>query len=238
MIHKLIEDTKDISIRSLFTRWEEFSNNKCIPLNIWNDYWALEKRKKMKKQSSGKRINSYSRKSRKDILLKTFREKPYYAFSRDDLLDILWDTWELNDRTIDSKIKRLRTNLAPDEAIHSLNGRWYFFAKWEFVLKESWECTEIINWIYYINDLWAIYSNWILHMLSRSQLVIFEILFNNKNIVFSRENLLEKEGVSLSSNPNIIDTIIRRIRWLLKGISRGLEKKIVSERWIWYVWRD
>lgn len=176
------------------------------------------------------------------IIFNFLLQFPYKFVSRNDLLDALWDTGEIDDRTIDTHIKRLRNQLAKvwiSDKLKTHYGLWYAFQLWDISIDsiQDNEKTHLENGIFFLPNYGWIYINQNLELFTISEIKILQKLLLYPMRIFSRDELIEVILFD-SENSDIrqIDAHIKRLRNKLNTILKWLWNRIKSARWEWYYW--
>jgi DNA-binding response OmpR family regulator len=168
-------------------------------------------------------------------------QNPWKIYSRESLKQFLSSEY-VDDRTIDTHIKRLRKKLEwiqvwLSEKIISISWAWYYFELWEFDINLFEEKIEIDEWIFFIPQIQALYKEekWIIN-LTKSEYETFRYLIQNPKRIFSKEYLLDiLEGHWRVENKDI-PRYINRIRKKLNIIQEWLWERIKKHYWEWFSW--
>lgn len=175
-------------------------------------------------------------------MLDFFISSPWKVHSRATLLDALWDNWNINDRTIDIYIKRLRKKIGTNKnSIHTIYWKWYYMNLGEINLENINDKVEICRKTFFIPNLCWCFITWetndLVMKFSHNESDLLDKMYKNPNRIYSRYSIQNFLWIDEDTDERVVDTYIRRLRKKLNSLEKDLGKSIVTHSWEWYSWK-
>jgi len=141
-------------------------------------------------------------------------KNPWTTYSKDNLLDIIWDTGQVFDKVIDVIISRIRKKLPEWIKIETVRGIGYYLSHWDFSLENIKNKITLDTDIYFIPQLNAIYTKWELIFFTSKEGSLFYELIKKPNKIRSMyylKNMIWSEEVKDNTISAFINSITRSI---------------------------